>query len=305
MLELDGIPQRCLQLDGKQRRIERLKLDGHFAILAIDHTQSLKDALSNVRAKDDQAIAATKLNLIRNLSPVVGAVLVDPMVGASTLSKEHAIGCDTGLIISLEELDYSQPYAEPSLMPDWSAHQALVAGADAAKLLVYFRPDGPDAAQREDFVRQAAKVCTELQLPLLLEPLAYPVPSDPPAGISAEISIEIARRMAATGPDILKLPFPSGNDDEAARTCGAITEVANGIPWVLLSQGVSPEQYAHQLSIAAESGAEGYAVGRSLWLDIIQSDDHTQRSLGAERLRSFSVVFTRGIADPQIPCKKT
>lgn len=293
MPELDNVHAPGPELDGKRRRLARLQEDGHFAILAIDHTESLRDALDNTAATDDDAIASIKLELIRNLAPSVTAVLIDPMVGARPALERHAVDSRTGLILSLEELDYSQPYAKPALMPNWGAHQALVAGADAAKLLVYYRPDGSDAGERETFVRKVAETCAELQLPLLLEPLPYPDPSDPPHGVPAEIAIEIARCMALTGADVLKLPFPAGDDTEAARTCTAINDTVGDIPWVLLSQGVASERYTHQLSIAAETGASGYAVGRSAWGDLLRADRNTQLKLGRERLAGYGAAFGR------------
>ena len=46
-------------------------------------------------------------------------------------------------------------------------------GASAIKLLVYYHPDSPAAAEIEDFTSAVAEDCKKYDLALMLEPLSY------------------------------------------------------------------------------------------------------------------------------------
>ena len=43
-----------------------------------------------------------------------------------------------------------------------------------------------------------------------------------------------------------------------------------GIPWVMLSAGVTPEQFVRVMEYAYAGGAHGYLAGRAVWLEAMQ-----------------------------------
>lgn len=121
------------------------------------------------------------------------------------------------------------------LQPDWGIEAAKVKGAVGVKLLWQYREE---EAER---VKSISADCREQGLKFLLEVFDCP-----------------AEKLDSFGADILKLKFP-----------GAKTTT----PWVLLSGGVSFEEFTRQLAEAVKNGCRGVAVGRALWQDQLQGPD--------------------------------
>jgi tagatose 1,6-diphosphate aldolase len=113
----------------------------------------------------------------------------------------------------------------------------------------------------------------------VLEPLFYQL-DDP--SIRPKLVLETARRFAALGPDLLKLPFPvdpsDPDQDHWFAACRTISEIAT-MPWVLLSGGGSFETYHQQVEIAVRAGGSGFMVGRALWGEAALAPDHERAAV--------------------------
>ena len=145
-------------------------------------------------------------------------------------------------------------------------------GANAVKLLVYYHPDAPTAAEIESLVRQVATDCITHDLAFFLEPLSYPLDSMRERLVLAErrwAVIEMARRLVVPGVDVLKIEFPldsaaEPDEREWHNACVELT-AASAVPWVLLSGAAEYELYLRQVTVACRAGASGVTVGRAVW----------------------------------------
>lgn len=154
-------------------------------------------------------------------------------------------------------------------------------GASAAKLLVYYHPDAPNASDQERLVADVATDCRAADLALFIEPLSFSlVDGEALVGEARRrVVIETARRLTAIGGDVLKAEFPyDASITEQARWRDACEELdaASTLPWVLLSGGVDDATFEAQVSMACEAGASGVVVGRSVWAE-------AARRAGADR----------------------
>ena len=70
--------------------------------------------------------------------------------------------------------------------------------------------------------------------------------------------------LADVSVDIYKSEYPG-----TRRACEEISKRIKS-PWVLLSAGMEYSQYKEALTVACESGASGFAVGRALWQEFGQ-----------------------------------
>jgi tagatose 1,6-diphosphate aldolase len=145
-------------------------------------------------------------------------------------------------------------------------------GASAAKLLVYYHPDAPNAADQERFVADVAAECRAADLALFVEPLSFSLDEGVPllGDARRRVVIETARRLTAIGGDVLKAEFPfepTVTDRKRWRDACAELDAATVVPWVLLSGGVDEAMFEAQVSIACEAGASGVLVGRSVWAE--------------------------------------
>jgi tagatose-1,6-bisphosphate aldolase len=267
-------------------------------MLAMDQRGSLAkmidpDAPDAVPYKD---VIAVKRDVIGVLSPLASAVLLDVETGYGACVASGALSGQAGLLLALEQSGYTgDPFArQTALLDDWSVEQTRRAGASGVKLLVYYRPDAPNAADQEALVAQVAAECRRWDLPLFLEPLHYsldPKVKTVPSAERRTIVIETARRLVALGVTVLKAEFPldvkqNSNQTEWAAACEELS-AACAAPWVLLSAGVDFDTYVDQVRVACRAGASGILCGRAVWKESVQLPGEERRAfleiVGRER----------------------
>jgi tagatose-1,6-bisphosphate aldolase len=213
-----------------------------------------------------------KRAVIRALAPYATASLLDPEIGAAQCIADGSLPGRAGLLVAIEATGYQgPPTARVSrVLPGWSVAQAKRLGASAAKLLVYYHHEAPNAAAQERLVADVAAGCRAADLPLFVEPLGF----DPASGrqltggARRRAVIETARRLTALGGDILKTEFPydaAVDDPSAWADACAELDAASRLPWVLLSGGVNDVTFERQVAVACRAGASGVLVGRSVW----------------------------------------
>jgi tagatose-1,6-bisphosphate aldolase len=248
---------------------------GTFALLALDHRQNLRRELrpADPGSVTEAEMAAFKSGVVRALATSATGVLLDPEVGVGPAIADGSLPGGAGLVVALEATGYDGPPGArvSRLLPGWSADAAKRLGASAAKLLVYYHPDAPNAGDQERLVRDVADTCRDLDLALFLEPLSFGLDGGRLTGDERRrVVVETARRLTALGPDILKAEFPVDRDvrdDARLRDACAELDGASAVPWVILSAGVDQQTFELQVTTACEAGASGVAVGRSVWAE--------------------------------------
>ena len=292
---------------GKIRRLQQCATDqGVFSILAVDHRQSLRRALSpdDPDGVPEESLVEFKRAVVAALAPAASAVLLDPEYGAEQVIATGVLPGATGLIVALERTGYAGDSTArvSDVLPGWDAERAVHIGASGVKLLVYYHPDSPTASQAESLVRQVAAACDKVALPLFLEPITFsPDPAHArlsPQGRRRAV-VETARRLTAIpGVDVLKAQFPldvaAGSDEsEWLAACRELTD-ASRVPWVLLSAGVDFETYLRQVMVAASTGASGVAVGRAVWREAPelppQARDQFLSTIARERMARVTAL---------------
>lgn len=271
---------------------------GTFTFLALDHRQNLRKA--NPRFQDDAALSRFKLDVTRELAADSTAVLLDPEVSAAQAIAAGALPGDRGLVVALESTGYTgEPTARRAqILPGWSVEKAKRMGAQMVKLLVYYHPDSPTAAEIEDFTASAAAECQKHDLALMLEPLSYPLTGEK---LSAEekrrVVVETARRLTALpGVDLLKAEFPLPADSPESEWAAACADLnaASRAPWIVLSAAVSFDQYLKQVIAACQAGASGVAVGRAVWQEAVPLEGQARldflRGPARERLQRLNAL---------------
>jgi tagatose 1,6-diphosphate aldolase len=251
-----------------------------IAVLALDHRQGLRKAL-RPNAPDtvtDAEMSAFKQQLTAALAPAASAMLLDPEVGAAQCVASGALPGNIGLVAAVEATGYTGDAGarESQILPGWGVAKAKRMGASAIKLLVYYHPDSPTAADIETLNRQVAEACAQEDILYFLEPLSYSLDTSRKKLPSAEkryVVVETARRLVIPGVDVLKAEFPldvAETPDETiwAAACAELSQAITA-PWVLLSAAVDYDTYLRQVTIACQNGASGVAVGRAVWKEAV------------------------------------
>jgi tagatose 1,6-diphosphate aldolase len=257
-------PEMHQMTPGKMRGIDTLATnEGVFAILAIDHRDSLRAVLPD--GATDSDITKFKDELIRGVGAQASGVMLEPEFSLPQVIGSGALSGTSGFMAALEAQGYMQdPWAGPTTMFDgWSALDAKKFGASAAKLLLPYAPERLDHAdQQRKVVVDTAGICADLDLAFLVEPVAFGMNDvDRPA-----VVLDTVRQLTDLPIDILKLEFPGDPSDPGgwADACAAVDEACRQ-PWVLLSSGVTFEQYRAQLEVAFANGCSGFTGGRAIW----------------------------------------
>lgn len=294
---------------GKLRRLQRLSdSDGYLRVAAIDHPENYLALFDeDLSAVSFDEVVESKLELVEAMAAHCSAVLVDPVWSFGQGVLAGRIPGTTGVISGLEQLAYSPAGfgTQTVLRERWTVPVLSRLGVDGAKLVVFYREEMADvSAEQRDLVQRLVAQCDELEVPLIVEPLWYPLDGeslDDPAVRSARIEsiIAAARTFSKLGVDIMKVEFPGyvGSVDEegaAAEACARLDD-AVGSPWVLLSASATFEQFEVQVRIAGAAGACGFMAGRAIWGDGVGRYDADRRREGArvacERLDRLAAVL--------------
>ena len=282
---------------GRRRRLHRISADGVFALVAVDHRDSLRIAFEGrgVAAPEGPAIGALKAEIVAALAPEATGVLIDAEHGAAVLAE--GAGGAPAVLMPLEAQGYADAESGrvTSFLPGWGPGAALAAGADGCKLLLPFRADHAASADAQaEIVAAAVEGCHAAGMPLVLEPIVYRLAGeDEAAHADAFPGLVIAgvERLVPLGADVMKVQFPrAGAAGAEEEWCRQLDAACGSTPWVLLGGGAAYETFAAQVEVACRAGASGYIVGRTAWEGAVSADPEERRrwlaDVGAPRLRT-------------------
>jgi tagatose 1,6-diphosphate aldolase len=293
---------------GKLRGLQQIASpDGIFNMCAMDHRGSLRK-LAGELSYDE--MVERKLELCANLAPHASAVLLDPTFGAAQCLSYGALPKSTGLVVSTEASGYvgASEYRSTELLEDWSVAKIKRMGASAAKLLVYYRPDLIELANKlMDMVEAVGLECQKHDLPFVVEPVSYPIGEEVRntahfAKIKEQLVLKTAQHISNLPIDVLKTEFPADlqyekDKGKLADLCRQL-DAASPIPWVVLSAAVDFETFCQQVEIACQAGASGFLAGRAIWQEAMPIDKARERvkflaTVGADRLKRLSEIAAK------------
>jgi tagatose 1,6-diphosphate aldolase len=273
---------------------------GHFTMVALDQRPPIANLVAARRgiAAGDVAFAdmiAVKRVLVDVLGPHASAMLLDPNFAFPAALDR--LPPRTGLVVTLEDHRFRDtPGGRLShSIHHWSVEKIKRSGADGVKVLAWYRPDAATDVleQQRRYVREIGAECARHDIPYVLELLVYPFPKS--AGHTTDyveapekmpqLVLDSVREFAQPeyGVDLFKLESPlpgatlpardGGTAERRAQAwfddMGAICRAA-GVPWVMLSAGVTPAQFVRVMEYAYAAGANGFLAGRAIWWEALQ-----------------------------------
>jgi sulfofructosephosphate aldolase len=255
---------------------------GTFAMVAMDQRESLRTMLrEHGHEATDERVERFKVAVARELAPHASGFLIDE-------DHVHPVAphVSRGLILAVDRL-----VQEPGgVVEDTSLEDEAEPGPGvvALKLLVIWRDDDR-RAERVALSRRFVALAQRHGLLSVLEPVVR-VPDEQ----REDAIVEAARELGATGPSLYKCQVPFGVRGDAA----AIEDRARAIddalacPWVVLSQGVEPEDFPRAVEAACRGGASGFLAGRALWTATLGAHDPTEllREVSVPRLQELGHI---------------
>lgn len=268
--------------------------NGRFKMTAVDQRPPIKNLIKARRHTDEapwEDVAEFKKVLIEELQNESSAMLLDPH-----FAYPHAISCylpAKGLILTLEDSTFKETPGGrlSSAIDHWSVEKIKRTGADAVKVLTWYRPDADKniCRQQQEFTARIGEACARYDIPYVFELLVYPLPGD--AGQTKEyvemktkkpeLVLESVQTFADPkfGVDLFKLESPLAAEDVTGVGGEGWQEIQTwfdemgalaGRPWVMLSAGADMQSFRNILTHAYQAGSSGYLAGRAIWLKAFQ-----------------------------------
>jgi tagatose 1,6-diphosphate aldolase len=271
---------------------------GVIAAAAMDQRGSLKKSLAKEKGVPD--VPDTMLEDFKSivaevLTQYASAILLDPEFGLPAARRRNK---KAGLLLAYEQTGYdnTRPGRIPDLLNQWSVRRLKEAGADCIKVLLYYSPFESKEINDEKhaFVERIGDECRGQDIPYFLEFVGY----DPKGG--DEKGIEYAKRKPESvigsmeeftkerySIDVMKAEVPinmkfvegvksnigkgSAYTRKEALDLFRKSAAVSKKPFIYLSAGVSNDEFAETLELAAESGVKfnGVLCGRATWADAV------------------------------------
>lgn len=277
--------------------------NGLMMVVACDQRGGMRKVLADTpeaqAAIDEAALGVVKAGIVQHLANKASCVLLDAVCAVPDVVDQGVLGRDTGLLIGLDASGWdtdAKGYRISKPVPGVTARRVRELGGTGAKLMVYLRPDRPEASTVNlDIIRDCIADFAAEDLLLVVEILTYQLEGESDADYAAAfpgLIVESARISVDLGSKVLKLPYPG-----TPEACAEITALCGDIPWAVLSAGVDHSTFIGQVETAMQNGASGVIAGRALWKDCISLDSDTRRekleSIANARLREIQKVLDR------------
>lgn len=272
---------------------------GRLCVLAIDHRDSLRAEFDagNPGAVPLGELVEFKRQVVAALGSRASAVMLDPELSIDQILGAGLLPDGVGSLCALEAQGYldDASVVVNHLLDGWNPQRAKDVGASAAKLLVLYRPDRGDATRaQDDLIRSVVDGCGQAELPLFVEPVPYEVAD---VADRERTIVASAERIAALGPDVIKMPFPSATEfpDRWDQACRAVDEVLE-TPWAVLSWGAPFEDFIRQTEVACANGCAGFMAGRAIWGSAVHAADRAREfeSVAGPRFDALTTAVTAG-----------
>ena len=270
---------------GKLLGMKRLAdQNGIFKMTATDQRPPIKNPIAkhlNVSEAPWGEVARFKKMLIENLQEHSTALLLDPHFAIPY--SMNIFNPKKGLVVTLEDsifLDTDGGRISQNI-DNWSVSKIKRMGADAVKVLAWYRPDAGKRVleAQQQYVQKIGDECAKHDILFLFELLVYPLAKDlhqtkeyvEMQNKKTDHVLESVREFSNEkyGVDVFKLESPVNVNKIADSDLNAFKEMGNiaGRPWVMLSAGAGKEEFKNVLKLAFKAGCSGFLAGRAIWLD--------------------------------------
>ncbi len=270
---------------GKLQGMKRLSdKNGIFKMTAVDQRPPIKKPIAEFLKTQEAPwveVAKFKSLLIESLQDSSSALLLDPHFAIP--SSMDILDSKKGLVVTLEDSIFSDTKGGriSSSIDHWSVSKIKRMGADAVKVLAWYRPDAERKVlqAQQDYVQKVGEECFKYDILFLFELLVYPLSKDKH---QTKDYVEMKNKKTEHvlksveefsnhkyGVDVFKLESPVNASEISNNDINVFNEMGKlaGRPWVMLSAGAGKEDFKKVLELAFKAGCSGFLAGRAIWLD--------------------------------------
>lgn len=261
-----------------------------FLMLALDHRESFKK-LINPQAPEavlDDQVISLKHKIIESLQDQFSGLLIDETFGLKAYPDHQK-----SFLLPVEKTGYDNVEGERLTKLEYSVDQLIELGASGAKLLLYFNPYLNSYKQQLETAKTVIDQCNQKDFPIFLEIVTYEVDRELSLVERPKYVLDSLKIFLNTNviPSVFKLEYPGDSE-----TCQKITQLLDKTPWILLTRGITYDQFTPQLKVASINGCQGFLAGRALWQEACtmhpqELEKFLQETL-PERFKILSQIFS-------------
>lgn len=264
--------------------LDHFKKNSKFLMLALDHRGSFKKLMNpqNPDLIEDYQAIDLKKQITNSVKDQMSGILIDPDFGLAAYDKSKPF------LLPIEKSGYVEDGGQRITEIAYSVNQLKNWGASGAKLLIYFNPYIDSYKRQLETAKKVIEECNQNNFPIFLEIVTYELDheltlDERPKYIMDSLNLFLNTNVI---PDVFKLEYP-GNKE----SCKRITERLGNIPWIILTRGVTFEEFVPQCKEAAESGCVGFLAGRALWQEVCtMQGEEKQRFLKETLPKRFKTI---------------
>lgn len=273
---------------------ELARPSGGLAMVAMDQRESLRAMLGahSPAPVPDSDLTKFKLAVATELGGYASGFLIDRTYGFDQVLADRLLPPSCGLILAADRLRHPPeggPVVETTIDEEINPAHVRERGVVAMKLLLVWRPD-ENRDQRLEMAAEFVRRCAAAGLVSILEGVVRP---------SSDLDfdqqqLEAAAELGALRPSLYKAQVPRRGVDEVevGRVCERISSVVP-VPWVVLSQGVTIEEFPTAVRTACHAGASGFLAGRAIWSDTLTDPTPLLRARAVDRLKRLAELVDR------------
>jgi myo-inositol catabolism protein IolC len=295
-----------------------LGYDGRLYILAFDHRGSFQKKMFGIQGdptpEQTETIADAKQLIFEGMAKAVDRGRVDPHVAGGLVDEQFGAPRDIpkqakelGIKLVMPVEKSGQDTFDFEYGEDFGRH-ILEFDPDFSKVLVRYNPEGDPAMNREQAAKlrrlgdwlhdNGRKFLFELLVPAEDSQLES-VGGDPDR-YDAELRPGLMRRAiielqdAGVLPDLWKIEGVDERSDAEMLVETTRRNGCDGVVCLLLGRGASEEKVDQWLRQAAPvEGFVGFAIGRSIWWDVLKAflQGDLEREAAAERIADNYLRF--------------
>jgi sulfofructosephosphate aldolase len=258
-------------------------------MVAMDQRESLRAMLSahTPAPVTDSDLTKFKLAVATELGAHASGFLIDRTYGFDQVLTDRLLPPTCGLNLAADRLRHPPeggPVVDTTIDPGINPVHVRERGVSAMKLLTVWRSD-ENRDKRLEMAADFVRLCTEAGLLSILEGVVRPTTH---LDFDRQ-QLEAATELGSLRPSLYKSQIPRRGVDPIAvgRVCERIS-AAVPVPWVVLSQGVSIEDFPTALRTACHAGASGFLAGRAIWSDTLSDPTPLLRARAVDRLRGLA-----------------
>jgi len=249
-----------------------------IGLLELDQAPLLSSRLGlDISVNENVELLQTLLLKMGELASAhLTGLVIDPIYSFDASASSGKAGCLTRLNVLADEVD---PLAVPAIIPDYGLEE-MSNNYNLVKFDLFYHPTESNSLKKKQLLAEIHDYCDYLDMNMLLKLHLYQPKGEEYLSEQFQDDQLLAIGELSRLTELVALQYPL--EPLAIATLTAELDV----PWILMDEGQSYDQFKQELRVCLENGASGFLVSQALWQEMTQMRQE-DKSLDLEQINHF------------------